>query len=112
VIVDVLAAELAEAGPMPGAAPGSALTAERVLYEDERTETGIWEVTPGVFDAAHGSYVEFMHFVAGEATITTAAGEVHVVRPGTTLTVPSEWRAHWEVRATVRKTYVIVHDPR
>jgi hypothetical protein len=112
VMVDVLGAELTDAGPMPGASPGSAQTSELVIYEDQRTETGIWEVTPGVFDAAHGPYVEFMHFVAGEATITTADREVHEVRPGTTLTVPPAWRAHWEVRATVRKTYVIVHDAR
>ena len=111
-MVDVLGAELADAGRMPGAAPGSAQTHELVIYDDERTETGVWEVTPGVFDAAHGPYVEFMHFVAGEATITTADGEVHELRPGMTLTVPPAWRAHREVRATVRETYVIVRHAR
>ena len=83
-----------------------------VFYEDGRTESGIWEVTPGVFDAAHGRYVEFMHFVAGDATITAADGQVHEVRPGVALTVPPGWRARWEVRETVRKTYVIVRDGR
>ena len=111
-IVDVLSATLTDAGRVPGATPGSALTSELVLYEDGRTETGIWQVTPGGFDAFHGAYVEFMHFVAGEATITTADGQVHEVRPGIALTVPSGWRARWEVRQTVRKTYVIVRDPR
>jgi uncharacterized protein len=110
--VDVLTAALVDAGRVPGAAPGSALTSELVLYEDGRLETGIWEVTPGFFDAAHGRYVEFMHFVAGDATITTADGVVHEVRPGVALTVPPGWRAHWEVRETVRKTYVIVRDGR
>jgi hypothetical protein len=97
---------------VPGAAPGSALTAELVLYEDGRTETGIWEVTPGVFEAAHGQYVEFMHFVAGAATITAADGQVHEARPGVALTVPSGWRGRWEVHSTLRKTYVIVRDAR
>jgi hypothetical protein len=111
-MVDVLGARLAGAGRMPGAAPGSAKTAELVLFAGERTETGIWEVTPGIFDAVHGPYVEFMHFVAGDATITAAGGEVHEVRPGVVLTVPSGWRGRWEVRETVRKTYVIVRDAR
>ena len=108
--VDVMTAELVDAGRFPGAEPGSARTAELVLYADDRMETGIWEVRPGDFDAAHGQYVEFMHFVAGEATITAADGEVHEVRAGVALTVPSGWRGHWQVRETVRKTYVIVRD--
>jgi uncharacterized protein len=107
--VDVTRAALTGTGRMPGAAAGAALTAERVLYDDGRTEIGIWEVTPGRFDAVHGPYVEHMHFVAGEATITGARGEVHEVRPGGTLTVPAGWKGSWDVRSTVRKTYVLVH---
>jgi uncharacterized protein len=110
VSVDVMTARLVDAGRFPGAEPGSARTAELVLYEDGRMETGIWEVTPGEFDAAHGPYVEFMHFVAGDATITAADGEVHEIGPGVALTVPSGWRGRWQVRETVRKTYVIVRD--
>ena len=106
--IDVTTAALADTGGFPGAEPGSARTAELVLYEDERMQSGIWEVTPGRFDAVHGDYVEVMHFAGGEATITAADGEVHEVRAGVALTVPSGWRGHWEVRATVRKTYVIV----
>ncbi len=108
--IDVMSAPLADAGRFPGAEPGSAHTGELVLYEDERMQSGIWEVTPGAFDAAHGAYVEFMHFVAGEATITAADGQVHEVRPGVALTVLPGWRGRWEVRETVRKTYVIVRD--
>jgi uncharacterized cupin superfamily protein len=108
--VDVATARLADAGPMPGAVPGSARTSELVLYEDDRMETGIWQVTPGAFDAFHGPYVEFMHFVAGDATITAADGTVTEVRPGVALTVGSGWRGRWDVRETVRKTYVIVRD--
>ena len=108
--IDVKHAALTDAGRFPGAEPGSAHTAELVLYGDARMESGIWEVTPGVFDAAHGAYVEFMHFVAGEATITAADGAVHEVRPGVALTVPPGWRGRWEVRETVRKVYVIVRD--
>jgi uncharacterized protein len=108
--VDVMTAQLVDAGRFPGAEPGSARTAELVLYADDRMETGIWEVTPGEFDAAHGQYVEFMHFVAGDATITADDGAVHEVRAGVALTVPSGWRGRWEVRETVRKTYVLVRD--
>ena len=53
--IDVKHAALTDAGRFPGAEPGSAHTAELVLYGDARMESGIWEVTPGVFDAAHGA---------------------------------------------------------
>jgi len=105
--VDVMWAALTATGQMPGAEPGEARTAERVLYEDDRTEIGIWEVTPGAFEAVHGPYVEHMQFLAGEAMVTHEDGTAYEVRPGRTLTVPAGWRGHWEVRRTVRKTYVI-----
>ena len=108
--VDVMWAPLTATGSMPGAADGEARTAERVLYEDEHMEIGIWEVTPGSFDAAHGAYVEHMHFVAGDALVTGADGSAYEVRPGRTLTVPAGWSGRWDVRSTVRKTYVLVHE--
>ena len=108
--VDVMWTPLTATGRMPGAAGGEARTAERVLFEDERTEIGIWEVTPGGFDAEHGAYVEHMHFVAGDALITGEDGSVYQVRPGRTLTVPPGWRGRWEVVSTVRKTYVMVRE--
>jgi uncharacterized protein len=108
--VDVMWTALTATGQMPGARDGEARTAERVLFEDERTEIGIWEVTPGCFDAVHGRYVEHMHFVAGDALVTGDDGSVYQVRPGRTLTVPAGWRGRWDVRSTVRKTYVLVRD--
>jgi uncharacterized protein len=108
--VDVMWTSLTATGQMPGAPDGEARTAERVLYEDEYTEIGIWEVTPGSFDAVHGAYVEHMHFIAGDALVTGADGSVYQARPGRTLTVPAGWRGRWEVRTTVRKTYVLVRE--
>jgi len=108
--VDVMWAPLTATGQMPGAPEGEARTAERVLYEDEHTEIGIWEVTPGSFEAVHGPYVEHMHFIAGDALVTGGDGSVYQVRPGRTLTVPAGWSGRWEVRSTVRKTYVLVRD--
>ena len=108
--VDVMWTALTATGQMPGAQDDEARTSERVLYEDERTEIGIWEVTPGSFEAVHGPYVEHMHFIAGDALVTGEDGSVHQVRPGRTLTVPAGWRGRWEVRSTVRKTYVLVRD--
>ena len=108
--VDVMWTALTATGQMPGAGAGEACTAERVLYEDDRTEIGIWEVTPGSFDAVHGPYVEHMQFIAGDAIVTGEDGTVHEVRAGRTLTVPAGWRGHWDVRRTVRKTYVLLRE--
>lgn len=106
--LDVLTAELQPTGSMAGAAPDTALTSELILAQDGRVESGIWEVSPGIFHAVHGSYIEVMHFVAGAATITADDGEVYDIAPGVVLKVPAGWTGTWEVRQTVRKTYLLL----
>ena len=93
----MITAQLADAGRVPGAEPGTAHTAELVLYEDDRMETGVMGGHPGEFDAAHGRYVSSLSW-RGDATIVAADGEVHEVGPGVALTVPSGRHGRWHVR--------------
>jgi uncharacterized cupin superfamily protein len=106
---DVVRAALLPSGSMPGAAPGMGMTRSLTLYDDGRTSTGIREVDTGTCRAAHGPYVEFLHVVAGDATIAGDDGEVHEVGPGAVVTLPAEWSGRWTVRDTVRLTVARVY---
>ena len=110
-IDDVLTAELEPLGPWPpGVAPisGTPEAFALELTDDGRVQTGIWECTPGSFPSRRDGFCELMHFVAGDATITDAGGAQREVRPGTVIFVPDGWEGVWDIRETVRKTYVIV----
>jgi uncharacterized cupin superfamily protein len=106
--VDVLSLELAPIGPKPGATDGEPFESSTVLYDDGTVSAGVWECTPGAFPSEKAGISEFMHFVAGEATITDEDGTVHEIRPGVAMMFPEGWRGTWEVRQTVRKTFTIV----
>jgi uncharacterized protein len=94
-------------GPRVPCLSGHPIESVCELHNDGRARTGVWECTPGRFDSARAGDTEVMHFVAGEATITSADGEVYEIRPGSVLVAPDGWRGTWEIRQTVRKVYTI-----
>jgi uncharacterized protein len=81
------------------------------LYRDEVVECGVWEVTPGEFAWENVGYGEHMCVLCGDATATTEDGATVELRPGVSLVAPAGWRGRWDVRETVRKTYVIWQLP-
>lgn len=110
-VADVLAAELEPLGPWPpGVEPisGSPEAFGLVIRQDERVETGIWECTPGVYPSRRDGMCELMHVVAGDGTLTSADGTVHQLRPGAVVFLADGWRGTFEIRQTVRKSYVSV----
>jgi|1186.fasta_scaffold07419_2 uncharacterized cupin superfamily protein len=109
--VDVLSLELSPIGRKAGATRGEPLESGAVLYDDGTVSAGVWECTPGAFPSEKSGISEFMHFVAGEATITDEDGTEHEIRPGVAMMFPDGWRGTWDVRRTVRKTYTIVRSP-
>lgn len=102
-----LAMSLTVRGPRVPSLSGAPVESVRELHRDGRGRTGIWECTPGSFDSARNGDTEVMHFVAGEATITSADGETYEIRSGSVLVAPDGWRGTWEIRQTVRKVYTI-----
>lgn len=98
---------LAVRGPRVPSLSGEPVESVRELHNDGRGRTGVWECTPGSFESARDGDTEVMHFVAGDATITSADGETYEVGPGSLLVAPDGWRGTWEIRQTVRKVYVI-----
>jgi uncharacterized cupin superfamily protein len=76
-------------------------------HNDGRGKCGVWECTPGSFESARRGDTEIMHFVAGEATITSADGTRYEIGPGTVIVAPDGWSGVWDIRRTVRKVYTI-----
>lgn len=107
-IDDVLTLELAEGRPVPTAVAGEPYESWHVIFSDDRTELGVWEVTPGSFRGSNAGTHEQMHFVAGRGTITGSDGVVTEIRPGVVMFCPDGWSGVWEVDETVRKTYAVV----
>jgi uncharacterized cupin superfamily protein len=107
---DVHRAALLPSGSMPGAALGMGTTRSLTLYFDGRTSTGIREIDQGTFRSAQGPYLEFLHVIAGEATIIADDGETHEVGPGSALTLRAGWTGRWTVYETLRVTVVRVFD--
>jgi uncharacterized protein len=103
--------ELTDLGPRTPVLEGTPSQSVHVLYRDDQARSGIWECTPGRFESARDGDTEFMHFLAGSATITTDDGTEHDIRPGVTLIAPDGWRGTWEIRETVRKVYTIWNAP-
>jgi uncharacterized cupin superfamily protein len=87
---------------------GAPRARDLAISDDGRMATGIWECTPGTYRSEKRGVSEFMHVVRGEATITGDDGVVHELRAGHALLLPDGWSGTWEIRETVRKTYVVV----
>jgi uncharacterized cupin superfamily protein len=106
---DVTRAALLPSGSMPGAALGMGQTRSLTLYFDGRTSTGIREIDSGTFRTTQGPYLEFLHIVAGDATIVADDGEVHEIGPGAVVTLRPDWSGRWVVRETLRLTVARVY---
>ena len=81
------------------------------LYRDDIVQCGVWEVTPGVFAAENAGFAEHMHVLRGEATVTSDDGTTAELRTGVAFVAGAAWRGRWDVRETLRKTYVIWNTP-
>ena len=76
-------------------------------YEDKarQIEAGVWECTPGVWKR-QVLLAELCHFISGHAYFTPEVGEALEIRAGDAVFFPADSRGTWDVRETIRKTYV------
>lgn len=78
---------------------------EAVSLPDKQIEAGVWECTPGVW-SRQVTQAELCHFVAGHCFFTPEGGQAIEIRAGDAIFFPPHSRGIWDVRETVRKTYV------
>jgi len=74
---------------------------------DRNLELGVWECSPGTFTARRDGYDEIAHIVSGTATVTSEAGDISELGPGSVFVTPAGWVGTWTIHEMVRKTYIV-----
>lgn len=107
---DLLALDLASAGPRRDADRGDPHTAVRALHapDDGALSVGVWSCTPGGWEVARRPDTELIRLLDGHATITDEDGTQRRVVAGTVVVLPKGWSGRWDVHETVRTLYVVV----
>ena len=77
---------------------------------DGKFASGMYKAGPQIFDITEPYGVdEFMFFLEGGVTLTSADGSVRTVNAGEGVTIPKEWMGRWET-AGYRKIWVIYSE--
>ena len=74
--------------------------------EDIGASIGIWESTPGKF-SRHVANREFCHIISGWCIFTPEGEEPVELRAGDGVIFPANCAGVWDVKETLRKTYVL-----
>ncbi|BGE66955.1 TPA: cupin domain-containing protein [Pseudomonas aeruginosa] len=82
-------------------------TAEHRALEDRNATTGIWECSPGQF-RRQVAEAEYSYIVSGEGSFTPDDGHPIEFRGGDALYFEANSQGVWDIRQTVRKTYLIL----
>ena len=99
---------LADVGPVavPLGQPVARLKCtEAVSLPEKQVEAGVWECTPGVW-RRQVKQAELCHFVSGHCFFTPEGGQPMEIRAGDAVFFPPNSQGIWDVKETVRKTYV------
>ena len=77
---------------------------------DGRFASGMYKAGPQSFDITEPYGVdEFMFFLEGSVTLTSADGVVTTINAGEAVTIPKEWMGRWETEG-YRKIWVIYSE--
>ena len=77
---------------------------------DGKFASGMYKAGPQVFDITEPYGVdEFMFFLEGSVTLTSADGAVTTINAGEAVTIPKEWMGRWETEG-YRKIWVIYSE--
>jgi len=83
-----------------------AATGQHQADEAVSASIGVWESSPGVF-RRHLTNREFSHIISGACTFTPDGGEPVELRAGDAVLFPANCEGVWDIRETLRKTYVL-----
>jgi uncharacterized protein len=107
-VKDVVAINLPETAPVsvPMGTPVAQLKWREAFKEQEKhVEAGVWECSPGVWKR-QVLQAELCHFVSGHAFFTPDGEKTIEIKAGDAVFFPPNSRGTWDVRETIRKTYV------
>lgn len=69
--------------------------------------SGVWECTPGRW-RRQVLACEFSHFICGHCLFIPDDGEPIELRAGDAILFPANYQGTWDIRETVRKSFVII----
>lgn len=88
----------------------SVLDLTSLKSSDGKFASGMYKAGPQVFDITEPYGVdEFMFFLEGSVTLTSADGTAITVNAGEAVTIPKEWIGRWETEG-YRKIWVIYSE--
>ncbi|HYQ55202.1 MAG TPA: cupin domain-containing protein [Pseudomonas sp.] len=93
-------------GNLTDTAPQARIAANLEL-DDGRGSTGIWECTPGRF-RRQVAQAEYSYIVSGAGSFTPDGDEPVHFSAGDALYFEANSQGTWDIRQTVRKTYLIL----
>lgn len=87
------------------------LVALQGVVQDQSTASsevniGIWESSPGRF-TRNVKDKEFSHIISGVCTFTPKDGEKIELHAGDAIYFPENTEGEWEIKETLKKTYII-----
>lgn len=82
-------------------------SAGRRVLADRNATTGFWECSPGRF-RRQVAEAEYSYVISGEGSFTPDDGETIEFRAGDVLYFTANTQGTWEIRQTLRKTYLIL----
>jgi uncharacterized cupin superfamily protein len=105
------AAEAPLGAPAPALLPIGEPVAQASIAQDQTNEAvgasiGIWESSPGVF-RRHLKNREFSHIISGWCVFTPDGGQPVELRAGDAVLFPQDCEGVWDIRESLRKTYVL-----
>jgi uncharacterized cupin superfamily protein len=100
-------AEAAPIGAPVGEPVAQARTALHQEIPTQNVSTGFWECTPGRF-RRQVVQAEYSYFIEGEGSFTPDGGDTIEFRAGDAIYFAANTQGTWEVRRTVRKSYLIL----
>ncbi|WP_371764800.1 cupin domain-containing protein [Massilia sp.] len=89
-----------------GAIVASQATAQHQESTEVGASIGVWESSPGVF-RRHLKNREFSHIISGWCIFTPDGGGPVELRAGDAVLFPANCEGVWDIRETLRKTYVL-----
>ena len=69
---------------------------ENFLSVDKKFDSGMYRSGPTRFTVERYGVDEFMYFLEGGVTLTSADGSVQVISAGEAVTIPKEWTGVWD----------------
>jgi uncharacterized cupin superfamily protein len=101
----------------PGATKGELVDGTRdtknflmLRSQDKTAYAGVFKSGPSRADVEAYSVDEFMYFLEGEVTLTSADGTVTKAGPGDAVTIPKGWKGLWESPGYTK--YYVIYEPR